>query len=317
MDTERFDSTDLGATEEFLSRVYTPMRIGGRPNDTQTRIERTAAGGLTVDRLTFGYTMSYTANPLGRICLITVHSGSMVDTTEGRDEVYGPGETFLIAPPDRPYTGALHSARYTTTMFDPAVLDTVAAAGAHRAPGPVRLTGRRALDGGANRRLGGTVAFLRDHVLTGPTAPDPLVVATATHHLAAVALSALPSTAYQEECHRVDSRDAHTGTLRRARTFIEENAHRAIGLSDIAAAAFVTPRAVQYAFSRHTDTSPLGYLRQVRLIRAHRELKTADPGTSSVTRIAARWGFPHVGRFAAAYRRLYGTTPAATLRTRG
>ncbi|MEU1086928.1 helix-turn-helix transcriptional regulator [Streptomyces sp. NPDC005576] len=317
METERFDSRSLEATEEFLSRAYTPMRIGGRPNDTRTRIVRTAAEGLVVDRLTFGYTMSYTANPLGQVCLITVHSGTMVDTTDGRHEVYGPGETFLIAPPDLPYTGALHSARYTITMFDPAVLDTVAATGAQTGPGPVRLTGQRALDAGANRRLGSTVAFLRDQVLTGPTAPDPLVVATATQHLAAVALAALPSTTQGEEVHRIDSRDAHTDTLRRARTFIEENAHRAIGLSDIAAAAFVTPRAVQYAFSRHTDTSPLGYLRQVRLTRAHQELRAADPSTSSVTQIAARWGFPHVGRFAAAYRRLYGTTPAATLRTRG
>ncbi|WP_327179350.1 helix-turn-helix domain-containing protein [Streptomyces sp. NBC_01335] len=316
MKTERFDSGSLEATEEFLSRAYTPMRIGGRPSDTQTRIVRTAAEGLTVDRLTFGYTMSYTANPLGQVCLITVHSGSMVDTTEGRHEVYGAGETFLIAPPDRPYTGALHSARYTISMFDPAVLGQVAAAGAHSAPGPVRLTGQRAHDVGANRRLGSTVAFLRDQVLTGPTPPDPLVVATATQHLAAVALAALPSTAYRDDFHRVDSRDAHTDTLRRARTFIEENAHRAIGLADIAAAAFVTPRAVQYAFSRHADTSPLGYLRQVRVVRAHHELKSADPSTSTVTQVAARWGFPHVGRFAAAYRELYGTTPAATLRTR-
>ncbi|MDF6022981.1 helix-turn-helix transcriptional regulator [Streptomyces sp. JH34] len=311
METERFDSGSLEATEAFLSRAYTPMRIGGRPQNTRTRIVRNAAEGLVVDRLDFGYTMSYDANRLDTICLITVHKGSMVDTTDGRDDVYGPGETFLIAPPDRPYTGALHSARYTITMFDPAVLERVAAVGAD-AGGPVRLTGQRPIDAAANRRLGSTVTFLRDQVLSGPA--EGLVVATAAQHLAAVTLSALPSTTTREDGHRTDSRDAHTETLRRAKAFIEENAHRAIGLADIAAAAFVTPRAVQYAFSRHTDTTPLGHLRQVRLTRAHAELATADPRTSSVTGIAAAWGFPHVGRFAAAYRRLYGVTPAATLR---
>jgi len=316
LETERFDSGSLAATEEFLSRAYTPMRIGGRTHDTRTRIVRTAAEGLIVDRLAFGYTMSYDADPLGLVCLITVHSGSMVDTTDGRDEVYGPGESFLIALPDRPYTGALHSARYTITMFDPALLDQAAAVGARAPSGPVRFTGLRALDADANRRFGSTVAFLRDHVLAEP-APAPLVVATAAQHLAAVALTAFPSTAQQEGHHRVDSNDAHTDTLRRAKAFIEENAYRAISLSDIAAAAFVTPRAVQYAFSRHAGMSPLAYLRHVRLTRAHDDLRTADPGTSSVTRIAARWGFAHVGRFAAAYRRLYGVTPGATLRTRG
>ncbi|MGV9578833.1 helix-turn-helix transcriptional regulator [Streptomyces sp. NPDC003509] len=150
-------------------------------------------------------------------------------------------------------------------------------------------------------------------MLTGP-AVEGLVVATAVQHLAAVTLSALPSITAQEEDHRTDSRDAHTETLRRAKAFIEENAHRTIGLADIAAAAFVTPRAVQYAFSRHTDTTPLGHLRHVRLTRAHSDLMKADPHVSSVTRIAAAWGFPHVGRFAAAYRRHYGVTPAVTLR---
>ncbi|MFF7341926.1 AraC family transcriptional regulator [Streptomyces sp. NPDC008163] len=314
MDTERFDSSSLAETEEFLSQAYTPMRIGGRPNDTHARIVRTATDGLIVDRLTFGYTMSYDANPLGMHCLITVHSGSMVDTTDGRDDIYGPGESFLIALPERPYTGVLHSARYTITMFDPSVLERVAAVGARSPQGPVRFTGQRTHDAGAGRRLGNTVAFLRDNVLTGPSAPDPLVVATATDHLAAVALTAFPNTSQQEPCHRIDSDDAHTQTLRRARSFIEENAQRPISLSDIAAAAFVTPRAVQYAFRRHTGMSPLAYLRQVRLTHAHRDLQHADPHTSSVTVIATRWGFTHVGRFAAAYRRLYGVTPAATLR---
>ncbi|MGV9578832.1 AraC-like ligand-binding domain-containing protein [Streptomyces sp. NPDC003509] len=161
METERFDSGSLEATEAFLSRAYTPMRIGGRPRDTRTRIVRNAAEGLVVDRLDFGYTMTYDADRLDAICLITVHKGSMVDTTDGRNDVYGPGETFLIAPPDRPYTGALHSARYTITMFDPALLDRVAAAGAN-SDGPVRLTGQRPVDAAANRRLGSTVAFLRD-----------------------------------------------------------------------------------------------------------------------------------------------------------
>ncbi|MER6653608.1 helix-turn-helix domain-containing protein [Streptomyces sp. NPDC000971] len=312
METERFDSGSLEATEAFLSRAYTPMRIGGRPRDTRTRIVRNAAEGLVVDRLDFGYTMTYDADRLDAICLITVHKGSMVDTTDGRNDVYDPGETFLIAPPDRPYTGALHSARYTITMFDPALLDRVAAAGAN-SDGPVRLTGQRPVDAAANRRLGSTVAFLRDQVLTGP-AVEGLVVATAVQHLAAVTLSALPSITAQEEDHRTDSRDAHTETLRRAKAFIEENAHRTIALADIAAAAFVTPRAVQYAFSRHTDTTPLGHLRHVRLTRAHSDLVKADPHVSSVTRIAAAWGFPHVGRFAAAYRRHYGVTPAVTLR---
>ncbi|MGW8989806.1 helix-turn-helix transcriptional regulator [Streptomyces zhihengii] len=98
-------------------------------------------------------------------------------------------------------------------------------------------------------------------------------------------------------------------------TFIEDNAQRDIGLADIATAVHVTPRAVQYAFSRHTDLTPLGYLRRVRPHHAHTELRNALPGTTSVVAVATRWGFTHQGRFAAAHRAVYGQSPSTTLRT--
>jgi AraC-like DNA-binding protein len=89
---------------------------------------------------------------------------------------------------------------------------------------------------------------------------------------------------------------AQPETLRRAVAFIHDNAHRDIGLSDIAAAISITPRSVQYTFRRHLGTTPLEYLRRVRLDRAHRDLHAADPAVDTVMAIAGRWRFGHVGR---------------------
>ncbi|NJQ04775.1 helix-turn-helix transcriptional regulator [Streptomyces lonarensis] len=311
METLRFDSDDLEATEAFMSRAYTPMRIGGSPHDTRASVVRSAAGGMSIDELSLGYTMAYDAGVLNRVTLLTIHSGSVVDTTGGRDEVYGPGETFLITQPDEPYTGEVRAARYTVAMFDPALLTQVADIGAG-SRGPVRITGNRAVSPEANRRLGAGLAYLRDNVLA-TAEDDSLVVATAARHLAAVTLASLPTTLSDETPHRLDSRDANSETLRRAMAFIDENAHRDIGLADIAAASFVTPRAAQYAFSRHAGTTPLAYLRQVRLAGAHAALRSGGPGATSVTSVAAEWGFPHPGRFAALYRGTYGVPPSATL----
>jgi transcriptional regulator GlxA family with amidase domain len=102
--------------------------------------------------------------------------------------------------------------------------------------------------------------------------------------------------------------------LRRATAFINENAHRDITLSDIAAAVNVTPRSVQYTFRRHMGTTPLEYLRRVRLDRAHRELLAADPSNDTVMAIAGRWGFSHAGRFSVVYKQTFGTPPSETLR---
>ncbi|AHH97038.1 helix-turn-helix domain-containing protein [Kutzneria albida] len=120
---------------------------------------------------------------------------------------------------------------------------------------------------------------------------EPLVAGAAGRLLSATVLAIFPNTALTEPTIE-DRRDAHPRTLRCAIVLIEDHAHLDISAADIAAAAHVTIRALQYAFRRHLDTSPMGYLRQARLRQAHQELLATDPGTGvTVTQVAARWGF--------------------------
>jgi transcriptional regulator GlxA family with amidase domain len=102
--------------------------------------------------------------------------------------------------------------------------------------------------------------------------------------------------------------------LKRAVDFIEANLTNDIALADIAAAIHVSPRAVQYMFRRHLETTPLQYLRRARLRHAHLDLLAADRSKQTVTQIAAKWGFAHTGRFAVMYRETYGQSPHTTLR---
>jgi transcriptional regulator GlxA family with amidase domain len=108
--------------------------------------------------------------------------------------------------------------------------------------------------------------------------------------------------------------DVQPPLLRRALAYIHDNAHLDITLGDIAASVNVTPRSVQYAFRRHLGTTPLEYLRRVRLDRAHRELQAADPTVDTVMAIAGRWGFSHAGRFSRMYKQAFGKPPSRTLR---
>ncbi|PRH80389.1 AraC family transcriptional regulator [Streptomyces solincola] len=94
---------------------------------------------------------------------------------------------------------------------------------------------------------------------------------------------------------------------------VENNAHRAVGLAEIAAAAFVTERAIQYALRHQVSITPLGYLRRLRLERVRTQLRAADPRTANIGAIAASWGSVHQGRSAAAYREVYGVPPSQTL----
>jgi transcriptional regulator GlxA family with amidase domain len=128
--------------------------------------------------------------------------------------------------------------------------------------------------------------------------------------LASVALQAFPCTVDRMSPLAADS----PAVLRQAIAYLDDNAHRAVGLSDVAAAVHTSPRNLQYLFRRHLDTTPSLYLRQVRLDAAHRELRLCTPDETTVRAVARSWGFGNYGRFTRAYRLAYGRSPIATLR---
>ena len=82
---------------------------------------------------------------------------------------------------------------------------------------------------------------------------------------------------------------------------------------DICSLLSVSERTLQYAFRTYVDMAPLAYLRLCRLNKVRAILRASDPLLTTVTAIAMRFGFFHLGRFAIAYRRLFGETPSATL----
>ncbi|WP_210508919.1 AraC family transcriptional regulator [Naasia sp. SYSU D00057] len=101
--------------------------------------------------------------------------------------------------------------------------------------------------------------------------------------------------------------------LRAAVEHIHERAHLPVTVTELAQIAELGVRALQEAFQRELGMPPLAYLRQVRLDRVRQELAQADPSRISVAEVAGRWGFAHLGRFAAAYFRRFGEYPKETL----
>jgi AraC-like DNA-binding protein len=165
----------------------------------------------------------------------------------------------------------------------------------------------------ANRQWASAAGFVHRQLVAHPeTAALPLVGTNLARMLAAVLLSAFPNTAFASD----QSTPVNTtpSVLRRAIEVIEGNAHLDLTLTQIADAAHVGTRSIQLAFRRYLDTTPLAYLRDVRLDRAHQDLLAADASATTVTAIAARWGFASSGRFATRYRQRFGELPSRTLR---
>jgi len=103
--------------------------------------------------------------------------------------------------------------------------------------------------------------------------------------------------------------------VRAACDYVDRNLADPITVDDIAGAAGVSVRTIQNLFAQQLGQTPTSYLKNERLERARSDLADA-PGNSglTVTDVAMRWGFRHLGRFSTVYRERFGETPSQTLR---
>jgi AraC-like DNA-binding protein len=101
-------------------------------------------------------------------------------------------------------------------------------------------------------------------------------------------------------------------TIRKAESFIYDNLTRPVTLQDIARAAGVPPRTLLENFRRFRDSSPIRFLRDARLDRAHALLLTKAT-ERHVCEVAVECGFGHLGRFAQEYCERFGESPSQTV----
>lgn len=311
-----FETRDHDRWVEYISGAYgSSIRLGSRKDGHLLRHTRLAAATFAIDAVQT-VDMTYTVESLPTL-LISRHRTATFDyRSEGAEHRFGPGEVFLLARAEggAPYWLRTPSGGLQGISVPFPILGQVAATAETRHPAPLRFTDLRPGTRVAARQLTATIDYLETSLRDRPQAmAEPLVAGAAGRMLAAMVLNTFPNTALVEPTIE-DRHDSHPATLRRAMAFIDDHAHLDISVADIAAAAHVTIRALQYAFRRHRYTTPMGYLRQVRLQQAHQDLLAADPGSGvTVTEIAARWGFFHPGRFAHHYRSVYGYPPSRTL----
>jgi AraC family ethanolamine operon transcriptional activator len=89
--------------------------------------------------------------------------------------------------------------------------------------------------------------------------------------------------------------------------------HERLSLADLAKAAGVSARSLNYAFNDLYGISPMRYFALKRLGRARSELQRSNAERGVVKRVALTTGYTQLGRFAAEYRALFGELPSITL----
>jgi AraC-like DNA-binding protein len=305
------------------------LRAGIAGALTSHRLERHRRGGTLDGRLS--------AVRVGDLSLIGIRNGGMALDAElnepvdyydihlgvhganrllcqGREITIGPGRGAIICPQQRfglrlgEAYEQLHVRieRSTLERHLEALLGGVV-------PGPIRFDLGFDLTSPRGASWARTVGLLVAELDQPGIADNPLAAANWSQLLLTGLLLSQPH-AYAEHLERPRA-PSGPAPVKRAIAFIADNADRPLTASDIAQAAGTSVRSLQRAFHERLGTSPMGYLRHVRLERVHAELAGASRADgTTVTEVAMRWGFTHLPRFAAAYRGRYGRSPSQTLR---
>ena len=101
-------------------------------------------------------------------------------------------------------------------------------------------------------------------------------------------------------------------SVRQALDLIHDRPRDPLTVRDLCEATAVSERTLRYAFRELLGVSPKRYLQAHRLHGVRRDLRDAAAGMR-IADVANRWGFWHMGQFAADYRRQFGELPSETV----
>lgn len=116
--------------------------------------------------------------------------------------------------------------------------------------------------------------------------------------------------------------DKQQRTPSSTRSYIVEKCHRLAtaqlnnvpSVDELCQRLQVSRRTVQNSFRSVTETTPVNYLRSVRLNGVRRTLMSTPASRLSIGDAAAQWGFYHLSHFAAEYQALFAELPSQTAR---
>lgn len=109
------------------------------------------------------------------------------------------------------------------------------------------------------------------------------------------------------------TKPANRSRIRDVIDHIDSHPEADLTMASLAQRAGVSARAMQKGFVAAVGLPPMAYVRTVRLERVRAEL-ISTAGTRSITDIASHWGFTHLSRFSAYYKKQFGESPSNTVR---
>jgi len=311
-----FESQDRDEARAHVARVFCPHEL--RPlrgaRTLAARQHLVSFGRASVSYLTYGAPVAIDPEPLRTFYLVQVPlSGSARIRIGHRDFASSPRLASAVNPSDplrMQWSGDCGQliVRFERTLVESLVANHLG----HTLRHALNFHSELDCRSDRNRRWLQLVHYVVTQLESEPAcAFGSLAAKQVEQTLLALLLDAQPHD-YSEQLSQASTGCAPRH-VRKAVEFIEAHAAEPIGIEEIVRASGAGMRSLYEGFRRFRGTSPMEFLRARRLRRVRKDLLDAPPGTT-VSDVAARWGFYQFGRFAAQYRQLFGETPSTTLR---
>jgi AraC-like DNA-binding protein len=310
-------TADLDSAQDAVGRIFTPHRLKlvGRTTPLDARLDAASFGSVTTGRLRYGADVHLlNLEALGSYH-VNIPLAGQTESRSGAASVVSTPERAAVFVPDLP--GEIRWRADCTQLcvkFDREALELELEALLGRpTTKPIKFAASMDLTTSASQSWLAAVTLLEREYRR----PDSVVLQApaATHfeHLLLTGFLLAHAHNYSETLANARPR-AQPRAIKQAIDLIESAPGAPLTAPDLARRVGISVRALQEGFKEYVGMPPMTYLREVRLTRAHDELRDAPPGAVAVAEVASRWGFTHLGRFGVAYRRKFGVPPSRTMR---
>jgi AraC-like DNA-binding protein len=314
-----FETDSLNMAKNRLTTEFAPHQIDlkNKSNFFRTTAYKGQVADTSLYRIRYCSDVTICSAPLRSYYLLYLPiTGRIRVESDGQKTDVLPGEIIVVNPFNSYTLHKMDDSVQLTLKFDRTKLEIyLNALLGHSPMGPISFESDQALKYRNCENLIRIISLVEADLFAGPGMyKDEVSGRIAEKLLLDMLLRQVPNN-YSKNLF-ISQSSLAPYYVKKALDYIHENAHHHITMLNLAALSDISERALYDGFRNFRNTSPMAYVKNIRLDRVRAELIGIRCGATQrrkITEIAGDWCFSHMGNFSKDYKQKFGETPTNTM----
>jgi len=311
-----FHTMDLDEARDLVAKIYAPHELAYASqagSQLDTSMSHFPIGGISLNRLRYGTRVNIEVECLDNFLLVMMPITGSVQIRCGDQNICSSPRLASVISPTLPMRETIEAdCDQIMVRIERELLErTCAQHLGQELQQP--LCFNLGLDMSASAGWASLMSYLIAEVDHGASFLQIPLLRTQMEQLVVTTLLLGQNHNYREELSQ-PAKAIVPSHVKRVEEYISAHADQPLTVAALAAYAKVSTSSLYAGFRDFRNSSPMAYLKNVRLQRVNQELRNADQSSGTVAQIALRWGFRHLGHFALDYKKMFGELPSETLR---